>query len=49
MVTRARTSDIFKRANTFEYNPKRPKGLNDVNGVATVNRYTGPNIKTETW
>jgi len=36
---------IFKRANTFEYNPKRPKGLNDVNGVATVNRYTGPNIR----
>lgn len=36
--------EIFKRANSFEFNPKRPRGLNDVNGVPIVNRYKGPSI-----
>ena len=31
--------EIFKRANSFEYNPKRPRGLNDVAGVPIANRY----------
>ena len=37
--------EIFKRANSFEFNPKRPRGLNDVQGVPIVNRYKGPIIK----
>jgi len=37
--------EIFKRANSFEFNPKRPRGLNDVQGVPIVNRYKGPVIK----
>ena len=28
----------------FEYNPKRPRGLNDVAGVPIANRYRGPSI-----
>ena len=36
--------EIFKRANSFEYNPKRPRGLNDVAGVPIANRYRGPSI-----
>ena len=39
--------EIFKRANSFEFNPKRPRGLNDVQGVPIVNRYRGPNIKAK--
>jgi hypothetical protein len=37
--------EIFKRANSFEFNPKRPRGLNDVQGIPVVNRYRGPSIK----
>jgi hypothetical protein len=37
--------EIFKRANSFEFNPKRPRGLNDVQGIPIVNRYRGPSIK----
>jgi hypothetical protein len=37
--------EIFKRANSFEFNPKRPRGLNDVQGIPVVNRYRGPRIK----
>ena len=37
--------EIFKRANSFEFNPKRPRGLNDVQGIPVVNRYKGPRIK----
>ena len=36
--------EIFKRAHAFEFQPQRPKGLNDVNGVPIVNRYRGPSI-----
>ena len=36
--------EIFKRANSFEFNPKRPRGLVDVNGVPIANRYRGPSI-----
>lgn len=37
--------EIFKRANSFEFNPTRPLGLNDVDGVPIANRYRGPSIK----
>ena len=39
--------EIFKRANSFEFNPTRPIGLNDVNGVPIANRYRGPSIKAK--
>jgi len=35
---------IFPRAHSFEFYPKRPRGLNDVKGVPIVNRYKGPSI-----
>ena len=34
----------FKRAYTFEYNPKRPTGIVEVDGVTRANRYKKPNI-----
>ena len=34
----------FKRAYTFEYNPKRPLGIVEVEGVTRANRYKKPNI-----
>ena len=34
----------FQRAYTFEYNPKRPTGIVEVEGVARANRYKKPNI-----
>ena len=37
--------EVFKRANSYEYQPQRPRGLNDVAGVPIVNRYKGPTIK----
>jgi hypothetical protein len=37
--------EVFKRANSYEYQPQRPRGLNDVAGVPIVNRYRGPTIK----
>ena len=37
--------DVFRRAHSFEFNPKRPRGINDVEGVPIVNRYRGPSIK----
>ena len=30
--------EVFKRANSYEYQPQRPRGLNDVEGVPIVNR-----------
>ena len=36
--------ELFKRANSFEFQPQRPKGINDVQGVPIVNRYRGPSI-----
>ena len=39
--------EVFKRANSYEYQPQRPRGLNDVEGVPIVNRYKGPSIKAK--
>ena len=36
--------ETFNRAHEFEYNPKRKKGLVEVNGVVRANRYQGPSI-----
>jgi len=36
--------ETFKRAYGFEYNPKRPTGIVEVNGVTRANRYKKPNI-----
>ena len=36
--------ETFNRAHEFEYNPKRKKGLVEVNGVVRANRYQRPSI-----